>query len=47
MSVGEPVVGLKGALNIGKLIPVFPVRFVASRLALNPAFAGNMLVDTM
>ena len=47
VSVDEPVIGLKDALNIRKLNLVFPVRFVASQLALNPAFAESMLVNTM
>jgi hypothetical protein len=47
MSVSGPAIGLKDVLNIGKLNLAFPVKFVASRLALNQAFAENMLVDTM
>jgi hypothetical protein len=45
--VGGPAVGLKDALNIGKLESVFLVGFVVSQLALNPAFAGNMLMGIM
>jgi hypothetical protein len=45
--VGGLAVGSKDALNIEKLGSVFLVGFVVSRLALNPAFVGNMLVGIM
>ena len=46
-SVGGPAISLKDALNIKKLYPAFPIRFVISQLALNPVFVGNMLMDIM
>ncbi len=45
--MGGPAVGLKGVMNIGKLESVFLVVYVASRLALNPAFVESMLIVIM
>ena len=45
--MGGPAVGLKDALNIGKLGSVFLVGFVVHRLALNLAFVENMLMGIM
>jgi hypothetical protein len=46
-SVGVLVIGLKGAMNIGRLESVFLARFVIYQLALSQAFAESMLVDIM
>jgi hypothetical protein len=47
ISVGVPAIGLKDAMNIGRLKSVFLVRFVVSQLAQNLAFAENMLIVIM
>lgn len=43
MFVGGPAIGLKVAMNIGKLESVFLVMFVISQLALNPAFVTQYI----
>jgi hypothetical protein len=47
LSVDGPAIGLKVALNIGRLRSVFLARFVVSQLALNLAFVENMLIVIM
>jgi hypothetical protein len=43
--VDAPAVGLKVAMNTGRLESVFLVGFVVCQLALNLAFVENMLAD--